>query len=129
MEAWIGGYAGISLCVAFEHGTHPGTCPVYSSIFSIALLVGHPVFSRAFLSLVPAKQSVDSSSRGEGHPGKSTAALRFPQDGGKVPSDQSETLFDATRYRQFGSCFRHSIMPGENPKCSRAIIDFKGAPS
>ena len=62
-------------------------------------------------------------------PRTSTAAFCFTQDGGKVSSDQSETLFDVTPYRQLGSCFRHSIMPGENPKCSRAIIDFKGAPS
>jgi hypothetical protein len=57
------------------------------------------------------------------------AAFRFTQDGGKVSSNQGETLLDVAGYRQFSSRFRHSIMPGENPKCPRTIIDFKSAPS
>ena len=57
------------------------------------------------------------------------AAFRFTQDGGKVSSDQGETLLNVTRYRHFGSCFRHSIMPGKNPKRARTIIDLEGAPS
>jgi hypothetical protein len=57
------------------------------------------------------------------------AAFRFPQNRGKVSSDQGETLLNVTRYRYFGSCFRHSILPGKNPKSARTIIDLEGAPS
>jgi len=60
---------------------------------------------------------------------RSMATFGFTQDGSKVSSHEGETLLNAARYRQFGSCFRYPIVSGNHPNRSRTIIDLESTPS
>ena len=57
------------------------------------------------------------------------ATFGFTQDSRKISSNEGETLLDTAGYRQFGSCFRYSILSGKYPNRSRTIIDLECAPS